>query len=165
MVVSNNQSADTDGLEAIRSQMVSRLAQLEAESTSWPWTQSQLQSSLDQGHSCYRFVSDGKPVGYCVLRVSVGVLEILNLVIFRDSQGYGYGRRLLLRIIRLATEQGTPEIWLEVRESNAAARSLYQSLEFVEGTRRRNYYSNNEDGSTLEREAAILMHLSIDLPG
>ena len=50
---------------------------------------------------------------------------------------------------RLAEEGGADAVHLEVRESNAAARKLYESLGFAVEDRLENYYGD-EDGLRME---------------
>ena len=47
---------------------------------------------------------------------------------------------MLSRLLDLAGERGVGQVTLEVRESNLAARSLYQKLGFAEEGLRRNFY-------------------------
>lgn len=62
-------------------------------------------------------------------------IEILNVAVHPDWRRQGLARRLLLQLTAL------PAVYfLEVRESNDAARALYRHLGFVEVGRRKKYY-------------------------
>jgi ribosomal-protein-alanine N-acetyltransferase len=65
-------------------------------------------------------------------------MEILNLAVAAGYRRKGVARQLVLRVL----EQHRGEVFLEVRESNTAARKLYESLGFKELSRRANYYQN-----------------------
>ncbi|HTS61051.1 MAG TPA: ribosomal protein S18-alanine N-acetyltransferase [Candidatus Acidoferrales bacterium] len=85
--------------------------------------------------------------GFLVSRtVAPGERELLNLAVSPDFRRRGIARRLFE-----ASIQGFRGlIYLEVRESNAAAQSFYKSLHFVPVARRQNYYRDPP-------EAAIVM--------
>jgi len=68
--------------------------------------------------------------------------EIENIAVTGSAQRSGLGTRLLSEFLQLVRERGGQAIFLEVRESNRAARALYRKLAFVEAGRRRQYYEN-----------------------
>lgn len=68
--------------------------------------------------------------------------EVLNIAVAPDFQRLGIGRALLK-----ATAART--LFLEVRESNAAARAFYQSLGFRQTGRRRGYYHHPAEDAIL----------------
>jgi len=68
--------------------------------------------------------------------------EIENIAVTGSEQRSGLGTRLLSEFLQLVRERGGQAIFLEVRESNSAARALYRKLAFVEAGRRRQYYEN-----------------------
>jgi ribosomal-protein-alanine N-acetyltransferase len=62
---------------------------------------------------------------------------------------------LLDRVVDTAMESGARALYLEVRESNVAARALYQSRRFDIVGRRRGYYQRPaEDALVLRRSLA-----------
>jgi ribosomal-protein-alanine N-acetyltransferase len=71
------------------------------------------------------------------------ILQLETIPLFRRQ---GFARKLLQTLIL----QNRGNLFLEVRESNAAARQLYQSEGFTEIARRRQYYcSPYEDAIVL----------------
>jgi [ribosomal protein S18]-alanine N-acetyltransferase len=98
---------------------------------------------------CRVAVHEGSVAGFVVARpVAEAEWEILNLAVAPDARRRGIGRQLLGDI--LACHRG--EFFLEVRESNATARSFYERLGFQMVTKRLRYYANPE-------ESAIVMKL------
>lgn len=79
--------------------------------------------------------------------------HVLNLATHPDARRLGVGRALMMEALRLAQAQGCASSTLEVRRSNAAAISLYETLGFRKVGVRRNYYVE-------EREDALLMSLT-----
>ena len=76
----------------------------------------------------------GVPVGYAIL-TGVGdsgrILCLKRLMVAEKGRGYG---RAVLRLIRERAfgELGAHRLWLDVKEGNARARSLYESEGFVQ---------------------------------
>jgi ribosomal-protein-alanine N-acetyltransferase len=84
-------------------------------------------------------VDGGRIAGFLVSQpLGLGEGELLNLAVEPGSRRKGVAKALLLAF--LAEFPGGA--YLEVRESNAAALSLYKSLEFQEVTRRPGYYDS-----------------------
>jgi ribosomal-protein-alanine N-acetyltransferase len=94
----------------------------------------------------------GRVIGYVVAWYVVDEGELANLAVAPDDRRMGTGRAMLEAVLADAVARGTRELYLEVRESNAAARRLYHSLEFEEVGRRKAYYrSPNEDALILRK--------------
>lgn len=86
--------------------------------------------------------------GFAVTRrVAEGESELLNLAVDTAFRRRGIGRRLFAALA--AAHPG--DLWLEVRESNRAARSFYQNLGWREAGLRPQYYGTSG-------EAAIVMN-------
>ena len=77
--------------------------------------------------------------------------ELENIVVDPTMQGKGIGTLLLNELLVRTKQANSDEVFLEVRESNKAARGLYQKLGFMETGRRKSYYNN-------PLEDAILYH-------
>ncbi len=85
-------------------------------------------------------VERGSVVGYVIGQTAADEGEILNLGVAPAHRGRGVGHALVERMLALLHERGAQVVYLEVRESNDAARHLYHSLGFREVARRRRYY-------------------------
>jgi GNAT superfamily N-acetyltransferase len=59
--------------------------------------------------------------------------NVHDLAVLPGWRGHGIGRRLLAAVEALARERGHCKVTLEVREDNAAARTLYRRLGFGAG--------------------------------
>ncbi len=103
---------------------------------------------------------DTEPAGFCVMSVAVDEGELENIVVASNSRRLGVGKMLLREGLAWAESEGAKKIWLEVRESNAAALALYQSLGFEATGRRRSYYNDPTEDAVLMRAAlGIATHL------
>ncbi len=77
--------------------------------------------------------------------------QILNIATHPEYRRRGFGRKIMDTIFAHAKANGIAFITLEVRESNEAAISLYQSLGFYNVGRLKGYYdSPKEDGLILK---------------
>jgi ribosomal-protein-alanine N-acetyltransferase len=68
--------------------------------------------------------------------------ELENIVVAAGSQRQGFGKMLLQALIAAAGARKAESIFLEVRESNAAARALYKDCGFSITGRRKSYYKD-----------------------
>lgn len=77
--------------------------------------------------------------------------EIENIAVAGPARRRGLGTRLLAELLDRARQAGARTVFLEVRESNRAARSLYEKWAFVESGRRRSYYRDPDEDAVLYR--------------
>lgn len=80
--------------------------------------------------------------GFGVLRVMQDEAEILTIAVMPERRRKGVGNDILGRMLDYAGEQGVKTLFLEVRQSNIAARRLYEAKGFVVISQRKNYYRN-----------------------
>jgi len=94
--------------------------------------------------------SGGALVAYCACWMIFDELHINSLAVEPAWRRRGLARQLLLDVFRDAIAAGARSATLEVRQSNAAARRLYERLGFtVEGVRRDYYQQPREDALVL----------------
>lgn len=121
---------------------------IEAASFANPWTRAMFLSELAHARVSHGFVLRAPAVrvaGYCLLWVVFDEIHINNLAVRPECRGHGGGLALLRAVLAEGAALGGRRATLEVRESNHAARRLYERLGFhVAGVRRR-YYSNPEE--------------------
>ena len=129
------------------------LAEIERASFPDPWNEAMLEAELDaSGSRFYVEEENGALLGFCILRRVFEEGEIFNIAVTPDRRGQGIGEKLLRRA--LAESAGSCDfVFLEVRESNEAARGLYEKLGFEVVGRRQGYYLK-------PKEDAILMRFS-----
>ena len=97
-------------------------------------------------------------VGHCVFTVIANEAELLNFCLAPAHQGRGLAKEFLEQVLADMTDRGGASIFLEVRESNAAAICLYQGSGFCEVGRRKGYYHHEqgrEDALLLQRPARL----------
>ena len=88
---------------------------------------------------------DSGTQGFLIGHVQGSEWEIENIAVAGPARRRGLGTRLMGEFLDLARSQGAEAVFLEVRESNAAARQLYEKWAFVESGRRKRYYREPEE--------------------
>jgi len=79
--------------------------------------------------------------------------ELEKVVVKPTFRRQGIGTRLLNELLNLARETNAESVFLEVRESNQAARTLYLKWGFEQNGRRRGYYTNPPEDAILYRRS------------
>jgi ribosomal-protein-alanine N-acetyltransferase len=87
--------------------------------------------------------------GFAIARLVGEEGEIENIVVDRKRQNLGLGTQLLQRMMEDSRSRNASRLFLEVRESNAAARALYEKCGFALGGRRRAYYTSPTEDAVL----------------
>jgi ribosomal-protein-alanine N-acetyltransferase len=125
--------ADVDGVVAI-----------ERAAFTDPWPRRAFEELLAERHVRSLAIDDagGRLVGYALCSVAADEGEILNLAVDPTARRRGYARRLLGAALDLMRQEGVTGIFLEVRQSNAAAIRLYSGAGFRSVSVRRGYYRN-----------------------
>ena len=108
----------------------------------------------DEDKKMILLVLDKKVIAFIALSISLDEAEIDYLAISKEEEGKGYSNRLLHNAFDLLkTEYQTKTVFLEVREHNIRAVSLYEKNGFVLYRRRKNYYlSPVEDALCYRKE-------------
>jgi [ribosomal protein S18]-alanine N-acetyltransferase len=113
------------------------------------WSTEQYQAAfLREGPSRMVLIvaEESKVQGFIVGKVSDDEWEIENLAIAGPERRRGLGRQLVGGFLNRARAANAKSVFLEVRESNLAARRLYEKSAFIEAGRRTRYYREpNED--------------------
>jgi len=95
-----------------------------------------------QGRTALVVEQEDSVVGFIVARQVEGEWEIENIAVTGPARRCGLGTRLLGEFLNLVLERGGKTVFLEVRESNLAARALYGKWAFLEAGRRKMYYQD-----------------------
>jgi ribosomal-protein-alanine acetyltransferase len=116
-----------------------------------PWSQSALQPSGFDPANTLAFFSetDGTPTGFIIGRYAADEGEILNLAVSSGSRRHGHGRALVERLFQAFRQHSVARVFLEVRESNAAAIAFHENLGFRLTGRRPSYYRDPVESALL----------------
>lgn len=126
---------------------------IEQASFSDPWPRAGFEP-LVRAPRCLFIVAEEAPgggvAGYSIARWVEDEAELLNIAVADEQRGKGIGGEMLDHLVRSLEERGIRHLFLEVRDSNTAARSLYRSRGFRELSRRIGYYQRpTEDAIVL----------------
>lgn len=124
-----------------------------------PWTLANFTSALQMGYQIQAVTFSGKAdiIGYYVAMKGVDEVHLLNINVAPSYQKQGYGWLLLEYLKLWCLSEQMQWIWLEVRQHNLRAQSVYEQFGFKHVGQRKNYYALKNG----EREDAILMSLHL----
>lgn len=137
---------------------VRQVAEIERLSYSLPWSAFTFRSLFRRSNTVLLVAEEDKSItGYAALWLAVDEAELGNLAVRPGWRGRGIGRTLLRHVLEAAAARGARAVFLEVRESNAVARRLYEASGFRVVGSRPDYYAS-------PREDALVMRLSLERP-
>ena len=116
------------------------------------WSQEQYEKAVQfEGRIVLVVEDDAAVAGFLVGRRLDGEWEVENVAVAGTGRRHGLGTRLVGEFLNRARSASAQSIYLEVRESNRAARRLYEKCSFVESGRRKRYYRAPEEDAVLYR--------------
>ena len=136
---------------------VAAVAVLEEENFSRPWSYDAFCKTLSDENYIVIIAKDTDALlGYCVLLCTGEEADITNVCTAPAARGKGVATAMLTALMEEGKSRGVTEFFLEVRESNTPARSLYTKLGFEEIGLRKNYYEE-------PKEHAVLMKYTVEM--
>ena len=125
---------------------VSAVAAIEKRCFSNPWSETAVNAELENHCSeIYIALVDGTAAGYANIYTVLDEMDIVRVAVLPEYRRQGIAAEILKTV--LAEKQGT--VYLDVRESNHPAISLYKSLGFDDTGVRKNYYTNPTENAIL----------------
>ena len=89
-------------------------------------------------------------VGFIDYWITFEICQLAKIAVQHDMRGNGYAKQMMEWMIQDSRLKGCENISLEVRISNNAAISLYESFDFINANIRKGYYQDNgEDAYVL----------------
>ena len=132
---------------------LSAVEEIERASYTTPWSRSMFAGEVTKPSSLCLGAFDADDdalLGYAIVSRYVDAWHVMNIAVAPDARRRGIARTLLAHLFDLTAGESRRGYTLEVRVSNAAAISLYESAGFKPRGIRRGYYTDN-------REDALIM--------
>lgn len=106
-------------------------------------------------------------VGYIMCRIETGISSfkllgitkkghVISIAVLPEHHRKGIGCKLIEEATRAMVDYKAKECYLEVRESNKPAITLYKKLGFKVTKTNRNYYADGEDAIIMVKQLPIL---------
>jgi len=119
--------------------------------TAAQWTLQQYAQAFSTGRVTMVIEENSAVLGFLIGRDIAGEWEIENIAVTAAARRRGLGSRLLGEFLHHIRSMGAAAVFLEVRESNMAARKLYEKWAFIEAGRRKSYYQDpSEDALVMK---------------
>jgi ribosomal-protein-alanine N-acetyltransferase len=153
-------------IDSMKREDIDQVMAIEQISFSMPWSRNLFLSEFRSPgiSSLMVALSDARDrtvEGYIVFWLVGDEMHILNLAVAPPLRRYGIAKKLVLAAVKRAYSKGARRAFLEVRSSNAAARSLYMDLGFTGTALRRDYYDAPvEDAVVMTLEAGAFTSLA-----
>ncbi|WP_350979795.1 ribosomal protein S18-alanine N-acetyltransferase [Shewanella sp. AC34-MNA-CIBAN-0136] len=133
---------------------VTAMASIENQAHTHPWSETGLKECFGPLYRVFGIKQQDDLFAFAIVQQIIDEVTLLDICVAPDKQGLGFGSLLMQQLIHDAKDAGAVVLMLEVRQSNEAAKYLYEKVGFIESGRRKNYYPT-DDGY----EDAILMDL------
>ena len=134
-------------IKKLSTEYIKAVADIEKECFSSPWDEAALEAELNNACSYLYVALDGdKAAGYAAVYCVCGEADIARVAVLPEYRRQGIATQLLLKSFE---DNGANCVFLDVRESNAAAIKLYESLGFEHIGIRKNYYSDPTENAIL----------------
>lgn len=130
--------------------------QLEKRCHEYPWSKITFYSNQGERYLNKKIEIDDHLVGFLICQTVLDEASLFNIAIDPNYRQQGLARSILNNLITELEAKKIKVLWLEVRESNAAAIALYQQIGFNEISIRKNYYPTKNG-----HEDAIIMAYNI----
>ena len=116
------------------------------------WTPEVLKSEIIGENKKYIIAKYEKEiVGFCGIMINPPDIEIMNIVVKKNSRQKGIGTALLDKVIEISQKLNSDKIFLEVNEKNVGAIKLYKNAGFKQIGIRKKYYDNKYDAINFAR--------------
>ena len=132
---------------------VAPIAALEQQCFSDPWSEAAIAPELENPLSLWLVAEQGDTVlGYIGSQSVPPEADMMNIAVAPEARRQGIAEALIGELICCLSANGVTSLSLEVRASNAAARSLYEKLGFRQAGLRPNYYFHPKEDACILRK-------------
>ncbi len=132
---------------------IDQIVQLEKLCFVDPWDEKSVAYELTNPLALWLVAEEkGVVAGYIGSQTCIDETDMMNVAVHPDFRRRGIAGNLVSALIEGLKEKGSLRLTLEVRESNAAAIALYDSLGFTQVGLRKNYYRHPKENALILRK-------------
>lgn len=137
-------------LRPMRETDLRQVLHIERRSFTLPWSAATFRGLLRRRSAALLVAERSERVlAYAVLWFAADEAELGDLAVLPEARGCGVGAWLLEHAVAEARSRGAAQIFLEVRESNASARRMYERSGFGVVGLRADYYTEPVEDAVL----------------
>lgn len=130
----------------MQEQDLPQVAAIEKQCFTMPWSEKSFLDACKTPENIYLVCENEEGIaGYCGMWTVLGEGNITNVAVAEPYRQQSVGTALLQELERRGREKAVTVFFLEVRESNFAARKLYGKLGFRDIGRRKRFYERPEE--------------------
>lgn len=129
------------------------VSQIEKQIFSIPWSEKSFRDAANNPDNVYLVCEcTGEIAGYCGMWTVMGEGNVTNVAVHPSYRRRGVAQAMLAEMEKRARDKSVTIFFLEVRQSNEAARHLYEKLGYSSiGTRKRFYERPVEDAIVMSK--------------
>lgn len=143
--------------EPLTPERLDAVLHIEQQAYPHPWTRGNFNDAIRAGYHARLLRAGDVLLGYFVAMRGVDEVHLLNITVAPAYQRQGWARVMLDELAAWARSLQAEWLWLEVRESNARACTVYEACGFRRVGQRKGYYPAGHG----RREDAIVMSLRL----
>ena len=129
---------------------ITAVTKIDQESFSLPWPEGAFTAEVANPNArCWVLEEEGEVIGYIVIWLVLDEAHIATVAVEEAQRRKRFSELLLKTALQSAYAEGSRISYLEVRESNKAAISLYQKVGFEIAGMRKGYYKDNHENAIL----------------
>ena len=149
----------TATIALMQPQDVPAVIEIERKSNSHPWTEHNFWDAITSGYLSLVAREQGEICAFAIARAVVDEAELLLIAVAPSQRRQGVAALLWIELAQRLQTTGATKLFLEVRASNAPARSFYASRGFSQVGVRKNYYPKGVHSG--DREDAVQMQVTL----
>ena len=127
------------------------VVEIDQSSFTLPWSERAFYYEVQENRAarCWVTVLDGQVVAMAVIWLILDEAHVATIATHPHFRRRGFGRKMLVKALQAAREEGAKSALLEVRVRHVGAQKLYGDIGFVEVGLRPKYYRDNGEDAVL----------------
>lgn len=142
-------------IQFICEQMMKQAADTEKQLLSEGWSEQSIKETVQNGGVFLVATENQNYLGHIGLIPILDEADVTNIVVKKEAQGKGIGKKLVLAAIDFCKSKHLSSLSLEVRQQNIVAKRLYNSVGFEQVGIRKGFYKNPSDDALIMTKKMI----------